>query len=293
MSMESIAIPAAPSTSSETPRRVRRSSAAARAARFKPEAHGFRSTLKHPQDPEEREEFDQLLAQLYDEFLPCTPAECLCLETLVLLQLRRIRLQQAFLKPAEVTSEEGLKRSTLLSRLETDTLNKLEKQTKLLRDLQSTRAERRGLALEAALVQQERRKLEQQMRKAHFSQAVRALNRELADLALAPSQAGQVQAQLLGVPEQGRGALPQLELLDEQDSATETADLLPIPEVLPGPPWDPWRGASPEQLRTWNDKVVACRKARLRTQLEQLDTEQTPCEEEPADSSDADSALPA
>jgi len=122
---------------------------------------------------------------------------------------------------------------------------------------------------------------------------VRALNRELADLALAPSQAGQVQAQLLGVPEQGRGALPQLELFDEQDSATETADLLPIPEVLPGPPWDPWRGASPEQLRTWNEEVVACRRARLRTQLEQLDTEQTPCEEEPADSSDADSALPA
>lgn len=291
--MESIAIPAAPSTSSETPRRIRRSSAAARAARFKPEAHGFRSTLKHPQDPEEREEFDQLLAQLYDEFLPCTPAECLCLETIVLLQFRRIRLQQAFLKPADMTSDEGLKRSTLLSRLETDTLNKLEKQTKLLRDLQSTRAERRGVALEAALIQQERRKLEQQMRRAHFSQAVRALNRELADLALTPPQAAQVQAKLLDVPEQGRGTLPQLEGLDQQDSAAEAADLPSIPEVLPGPPWDPWRGASPEQLQTWNEKVVALRKDRLRTQLDQLDTEQMPSEDAPEEAFDADASLPA
>jgi len=44
------------------------------------------------------------------------------------------------------------------------------------------------------------------------------------------------------------------------DPATEDHPDLPrIPEVLPGPPWDPFRDASPEQQEAWNDELIARR----------------------------------
>ena len=57
-----------------------------------------------------------------------------------------------------------------------------------------------------------------------------------------------------------------------RDPATEDhPELPPIPEVLPGPPWDPFRDASPEQQEAWNDELIARRSVWLREQADELE----------------------
>jgi hypothetical protein len=57
-----------------------------------------------------------------------------------------------------------------------------------------------------------------------------------------------------------------------RDPATEDhPELPPIPEVLPGPPWDPFRDASQEQQEEWNDELIARRSVWLHEQAAELE----------------------
>ena len=241
-------------------------------SRLNAQLHGFTATIKPPEDPEQRNLYDQLLGDLYEELLPCGPVEWTTLEAIVCLELRRIRIQEALGAEFDFTDEADLKRLGLLSRYETDTINKLEKQWKRLRELQSQRAQRGSLDL-----------------------AERALSRELADLSLPPEQAARVTAQMLGpvvkrrpsgTPADPPGSIFASRTEDEDD------DLGPcsVPDVLPGPPWDPWRGVPREQLEAWNDELIERKKTHLRRELEALEGATDPPEELAAIGADGDSA---
>jgi hypothetical protein len=277
--------------------------------------HGFAAALKPPEDAQERELYEGLLTDLAEEFLPCGRAEALVLEEIVVLELRRIKIQEAQMGELAL-DEQGLKRTLLISRYETETLNKLEKKRKLLNELQTTRAQRRGLALESALVQRQVETMKQQLGEDAGAIARRSLGRELHDLMdLAPEAADEAAAALLGSPTPfgvptprqraagGTGggfrpfaapgpALPSSPFGGDADPFGDRRDACPtrdreegsdepgaVPALIPGPVWDPWRGASPEQLEAWNDELIERRKAQLRAELEELEQAQGPPEE--------------
>jgi hypothetical protein len=229
--------------------------------------HGFTAALRPPQEPDQRALYDQLLLDLSEEFLPCTRAEWLLLEQIVLLEMRRIRIQDALADIVDF-GDESLKRLQLLSRYETDTLNKIEKCHKKLRELQDGRGQRRGVALEAALVQRVRTRMEGQLRDRCQTLAERALGRELADIAASPEE----------TRDAARAVLRSGSFRNPALSGSES-ELPPPPGIddehptgLPGPPWNPWRDASPEELEAWNDRLIEQEKDRLRQELARLES---------------------
>jgi hypothetical protein len=226
--------------------------------------HGFTAAMRPPEDPETRALYDQLLLDLSEEFLPCTRAEWLVLEQIVLLEIRRIKIQDALAR-VEDFSDEALKRLQLLSRYETDILNKLEKCHKKLQELQAGRAQRRGVALEAALVQRVRARMESQLRDRCQVLAERALGRELADLGATPEEAREAARAILG---SGSFRNPPLSGSEPDPLQAPDSD---HPSGLPGPPWNPWRDATPEQLEEWNDQLIEQEKQRLREELRRLE----------------------
>jgi hypothetical protein len=263
-------------------------------------AHGFTATLKPPADLQERELYESLLCDFVLEFLPCGRVEGLALEEIVVLELRRIKIQEAQMGDLEL-DEAGLKRTLLLSRYETETLNKLDKKRKLLAELQAMRAQRRGLALESALVQEQVAAAKRQLGEDAAAIARRSLGRELHDLVgLAPQAADQTAAVMMApssssAPASGRTVggggfrsfasprLPSASPLSPADAdGTDAAAMIPAPKLpymIPGPVWNPWRGASPEQLEAWNDELLEYRKAQLRAELAELEAEVGPPEE--------------
>lgn len=247
-------------TRSRGPRNTDRSSLNAR-------LHGFTAALRAPEDPETRALYDQLLFDLSEEFLPCTRAEWLLLEQVVLLEIRRIRIQDA-LAAVEDFTDESLKRIQLLSRYETDILNKIDKCHRKLRELQDGRAQRRGVALEAALVQRVRARMEGQLRDRCQALAERALGHQLADLAATPEQAREATRAILGSGSFRNGPLSGSEPDDSQATDIDSGH----PTGLPGPPWNPWRDATPEQLEEWNDQLIEQEKDRLRNELQRLES---------------------
>ena len=249
--------------------------------------------MKPPSDSQERDLYKCLLTELAEEFLPCGRAECLALEEIVVLELRRIKIQEAQMGDLEL-DEASLKRILLLSRYETDTLNKLDKKRKLLNELQSTRAQRRGLALESALVQHQVAAMKQQTGQEAGLIARRALGREMHDLmGLAPEVADEAAARLLALPSasgssgprRGAGAAFQpfavpgtasvspAPWADGQAAPAADSDARPAARtrLIPGSPWDPWRDAQPEQLEAWNDELIERKKAALREELAELE----------------------
>ena len=253
-------------------------------SRLNAQLHGFTATIRPPEDAGQRNLYDQLLGDLYEELLPCGPVEWTTLEAIVGLELRRIRIQEALGAEFDFTDEADLKRLGLLSRYETDTINKLEKQWKRLRELQSQRAQRRGLSLESALIQHELEAHQQRAQHGSLDLAERALSRELADLSLPPEQAARVTVQMLGPVVKRRPSGSPAEppgSIFGSDAEDEDDDLGPcsVPEVLPGPPWDPWRGVPREQLEAWNDELIERKKTRLRRELEALEGATDPPEE--------------
>jgi hypothetical protein len=228
--------------------------------------HGFTAALQPPEDPDACALYEQLLLDLAEEFLPCTRAEWLQLEQIVVLEMRRIRIQDT-LTQVEDFSDDALKRLQLLSRYETDILNKLEKCHKKLRELQDGRGQRRGVALEAALVQRVRGRMEGQLRDRCQTLAERSLGRELADLAASPEEARDA----------AHAVLASGSFRNEPLSGSEPDVLAPIevdeehPSGLPGPPWNPWRDATPEELEAWNDRLIEREKQRLRHELQRLE----------------------
>ena len=228
----------------------------------------FKATLRPPADTAERERYDELLLSLYEEFLPCSRAEWLVVEEIAALELRRIRVQEALTRDMDLANKDDVERLSVLSRCETDLLSKLDKRWKRLGELQDSRGQRRGLALEAALVRRQVEAMRRRMRDSALALAERALSREMTDFALSATKG------TTGVEELLETSAPSGDpVAHDAPSEHERADpeLPPLPEVLPGPPWNPWHGIPREQLEVWNDELIEREKARLRRELEQLE----------------------
>lgn len=240
--------------------------------RLNARTHGFTATIAPPSDPDDRRLYDEILVVAYEEFLPCGRAEMMAVEELAALEVRRIRIQGVLLETFDFGDEAGLKRLGLLSRYETDTLNKIDKKRKHLHELQSSRAQRHSLSLESALIQDRLRSLRGTARRQARLLADRALSREMADLAIGPDEAEVARRALLGSASFRKEA-------PQAAAAVPSPGLEPVegvPDQLPGPPWDPWRGVSVEQLEEWNDRLIQHRIAELRREIESLETATEP-----------------
>jgi hypothetical protein len=244
-------------------------------SRLNARAHGYTASIRPPDDPVDRQLFDDILSVTYQEFLPCGPAEMLAIEEIAALECRRIRIQETLLAAFDFADEAALKRLQLLSRYETDTLNKLDKKRKYLHELQAGRAQRRSLALEAALVADRLQSLRATARQQARVMADRALSREMVDLALQPDQQETARRAVLGSgsfrndspADTGAAGAPVFEPVEG------------VPDRLPGPPWDPWRGASVQQLDEWNERLIQHRIEKLRQEIADLEGATEPPEE--------------
>jgi hypothetical protein len=244
-------------------------------SRLNARTHGYTATIRPPQDPTDRQLFDDILALTYHEFLPCGPAEMLAIEEITVLEFRRIRIQEALLGAFDFADEAALKRLQLLSRYETDTLNKLDKKRKYLHELQSGRAQRRSLAIEAALIADRLQSLRGTARQQARVMADRALSREMVDLALQPDQVETARRAVLGSGSFRNEAPGDAHASD----ALVLESVAGVPDKLPGPPWDPWRGASVQQLDEWNDRLIQHRIQKLREEVAELEGATDPPEE--------------
>lgn len=205
------------------------------------------------------------MSGLWEEFLPCSPAEYLALEEIVVLELRRVKLQEALMAPFDAEDEAGLKRVTGLCKCETEVMSKLERKWRRLQELQESRGRRRGLALEAALLGPQVEAARERLRAGAGALAQRALVAELVDMAGSPEEAARLTRAL---PGGGRDAEGTAAGGGESEYEGGGAS---VPRVLPGPPWNPWHGVAPEQLAAWNDELIEQERERLLRRLERLE----------------------
>jgi hypothetical protein len=199
---------------------------------------------------------------MLEEFLPCGEAEFLVVEELVVLDLRRIRIQEALMSDFDPIDEGGLKRLQLLSRYETDTLNKIDKRRKYLHELQSGRARRRSLVVESNLVRGEVVAIRENQRDQAHALAERAIARELIDLAAPEEQARETLTSVVGSGSFRNNAY------NVDDSRLGYPE---HPGLMAGSPWDPWRGIAEEHLQELQRDLVEGQKADLRRRLADLE----------------------
>jgi hypothetical protein len=98
----------------------------------------------------------------------------------------------------------------------------------------------------------------QDLREQLARRAAAAALDEKADPRLLPQLIG-VAARALTVAAKDRRPGPSPSPASRDPATEDHPDLPRIPEVLPGPPWDPFRDASPEQQDAWNDELIARR----------------------------------
>ena len=221
--------------------------------------------VRPPRRAAERRRYEELMSGLWEEFLPCSPAEYLALEEIVLLELRRMKLQEALMAPFDPEDDAGLKRMGGLCKCETEVTAKLERKWKRLQELQASRGQRRGLALEAALLGPQLEAARERLRAGATAPAQRALLVEVLDMMGSSEEAARLARALLSGEADEHGT-PARSGESDDDGGPASA-----PRVLPGPPWNPWHGVAPEQLAAWNDELIEQERARLLSRLERLD----------------------
>lgn len=221
--------------------------------------------MRPPRRKEDRRRYEELMSGLWEEFLPCSPAEYLALEEIVVLELRRVKLQEALMAPFDAEDEASMKRVAGLCKCETEVMAKLEKRWKRLQELQESRERRRGLALEAALLGPQVEAARERLRAGAGALVQRALVAELVDMAGSPEEAARVVRALAGGDREVEGTAP-----GGGESEYERYGAS-VPRVLPGPPWNPWHGVAPEQLAAWNDELIEQERERLLRRLECLE----------------------
>lgn len=226
--------------------------------------------VRPPRRAAERRRYEELMTGLWEEFLPCSPSEYLTLEEIVVLELRRMRLQEALMAPFDADDDAAVRRVGALSKYETEVSAKLEKRWARLRELQDTRAARRGLCLEAALLGSRLDATRERLRAEAAGPAQRAALAQLLDLVASSEELAQLARAALGGEEDDRGTAARgAESEEGQELASGP------PQVLPGPPWNPWHGVPAEQLHAWNDELIEQERARLLRELERLDGERS------------------